>query len=42
LHPVITDPKEAARVLEFLEAEMGRRNEQFRRNGVRNLESYNA
>jgi S-DNA-T family DNA segregation ATPase FtsK/SpoIIIE len=42
LHPVITDPKEAARVLEFLVAEMGRRNELFRRNGVRNLESYNA
>ncbi len=42
LHPVITDPKEAARVLEFLVAEMGRRNELFRRHGVRNLESYNA
>ncbi|HEX5131124.1 MAG TPA: DNA translocase FtsK 4TM domain-containing protein [Candidatus Krumholzibacteria bacterium] len=42
LHPVITDPKEAARVLEFLVGEMGRRNELFRRNGVRNLESYNA
>jgi S-DNA-T family DNA segregation ATPase FtsK/SpoIIIE len=42
LHPVITDPREAARVLEFLVAEMGRRNELFRRNGVRNLASYNA
>jgi len=42
LHPVITDPKEAARVLEYLVAEMGRRNELFRRHGVRNLDSYNA
>jgi S-DNA-T family DNA segregation ATPase FtsK/SpoIIIE len=42
LHPVITDPKEAARVLEFLVAEMSRRNELFRRHGVRNLESFNA
>ncbi len=42
LHPVITDPKEAARVLEYLVAEMARRNDLFRRNGVRNLESYNA
>jgi S-DNA-T family DNA segregation ATPase FtsK/SpoIIIE len=42
LHPVITDPKEAARVLEYLVAEMSRRNELFRRHGVRNLESYNA
>ncbi len=42
LHPVITDPKDAAKVLEFLVAEMGRRNELFRRHGVRNIESYNA
>jgi S-DNA-T family DNA segregation ATPase FtsK/SpoIIIE len=42
LHPVITDPKEAARVLEYLVAEMGRRNDLFRRHGVRYLESYNA
>jgi S-DNA-T family DNA segregation ATPase FtsK/SpoIIIE len=42
LHPVITDPKDAARVLEFLVAEMGRRNDLFRRHGVRNIESYNA
>lgn len=42
LHPVITDPKDAARVLEYLVAEMSRRNDLFRRNGVRNLESYNA
>jgi S-DNA-T family DNA segregation ATPase FtsK/SpoIIIE len=42
LHPVITDPKEAARVLEYLVAEMSRRNDLFRRHGVRNIESYNA
>jgi S-DNA-T family DNA segregation ATPase FtsK/SpoIIIE len=42
LHPVITDPKDAARMLEFLVGEMGRRNELFRRHGVRNIESYNA
>jgi S-DNA-T family DNA segregation ATPase FtsK/SpoIIIE len=42
LHPVINDPKEAARVLEYLVAEMGRRNDLFRRNGVRNIDSYNA
>jgi len=42
LHPVITDPKEAARVLEYLTAEMTRRNELFRRHGVKNIESYNS
>lgn len=42
LHPVITDPKEAARVLEYLVGEMGRRNDLFRRHGVRNIDSYNA
>jgi S-DNA-T family DNA segregation ATPase FtsK/SpoIIIE len=42
LHPVITDPKEAARVLEYLVGEMGRRNDLFRRQGVRNIDSYNA
>lgn len=42
LHPVITDPKEAARVLEYLVAEMHRRNELFRRHGVRNIESLNT
>jgi len=42
MHPVITDPKEAAKVLEYLVAEMTRRNELFRRHGVRNIESYNA
>lgn len=42
MHPVITDPKDAARVLEFLVGEMSRRNELFRREGVRNIDSYNA
>jgi S-DNA-T family DNA segregation ATPase FtsK/SpoIIIE len=42
LHPVITDPKEAARVLEYLVGEMGRRNDLFRRHGVRNIDSYNT
>jgi S-DNA-T family DNA segregation ATPase FtsK/SpoIIIE len=42
LHPVITDPKEAARVLEFLTEEMSRRNGLFRRHGVKNIESYNT
>jgi DNA segregation ATPase FtsK/SpoIIIE, S-DNA-T family len=42
LHPVITDPKEAARVLEYLVGEMSRRNDLFRRHGVRNIDSYNA
>jgi len=42
LHPVITDPKEAARVLEYLTAEMSRRNGLFRRHGVKNIESYNT
>jgi len=42
LHPVITDPKEAARALEYLVAEMSRRNELFRRHGVRNIESFNS
>jgi S-DNA-T family DNA segregation ATPase FtsK/SpoIIIE len=42
LHPVITDPKEAARVLEYLVAEMHRRNELFRKHGVRNIESFNT
>ncbi len=42
LHRVITDPKEAAKALEYLVGEMMRRNELFRRHGVRNIESYNA
>lgn len=42
LHPVITDPKEAAKVLEYLTAEMSRRNGLFRRHGVKNIESYNT
>ena len=42
MHPVITDPKDATRVLEFLVGEMSRRNELCRREGVRNIDSYNA
>ena len=42
LHPVITEPKEAARVLEYLVVEMRRRNGLFRRHGVKNIESYNT
>jgi DNA segregation ATPase FtsK/SpoIIIE-like protein len=42
LHPVITEPKEAAKVLEYLTAEMRRRNCLFRRHGVKNIESYNT
>lgn len=42
LHPVITDPKEAAKALEYLVAEMSRRNRMFREHSVRNIESYNA
>ncbi len=42
MHPVITDPKDAARVLEYLVGEMSRRNELLRREGVRNIDSYNA
>ncbi len=42
MHPVITDPKEAARVLEYLTVEMRRRNGLFRRHGVKNIESYNT
>jgi S-DNA-T family DNA segregation ATPase FtsK/SpoIIIE len=42
LHPVITDPRDAVRVFTYLIAEMGRRNEVFRENGVKNIESYNS
>lgn len=42
LHPVITDPKEAAHVLEYLTAEMTRRNELFRKHGVKNIDSFNS
>ena len=42
LHPVITDPRDAVRVFTYLIAEMGRRNEIFRENGVKNIESYNS
>jgi len=42
IHPVITDPKVAARVFSFLTIEMRRRNELFREAGVKNIESYNS
>jgi S-DNA-T family DNA segregation ATPase FtsK/SpoIIIE len=42
LHPVITDPREAVRVFTYLIGEMERRNELFRKNGVKNIESYNS
>jgi S-DNA-T family DNA segregation ATPase FtsK/SpoIIIE len=42
LHPVITDPRDAVRVFTYLIAEMERRNELFRKNGVKNIESYNS
>ncbi|MDH3198972.1 MAG: DNA translocase FtsK, partial [Candidatus Krumholzibacteria bacterium] len=42
MHRVVTDPKEAAKVLEYLVVEMGRRNEMFREQGVRNIESFNT
>jgi S-DNA-T family DNA segregation ATPase FtsK/SpoIIIE len=42
LHPVITDPRDAVRVFTYLIGEMERRNELFRANGVKNIESYNS
>ncbi|NIM19484.1 MAG: cell division protein FtsK [Candidatus Latescibacteria bacterium] len=42
VHPVINDPKVAARVFSYLTAEMQRRNELFRESGVKNIESYNS
>lgn len=42
IHPVITDPKVAARVFSYLTIEMRRRNELFRESGVKNIESYNS
>jgi len=42
LHPVITDPRDAVRVFTYLIAEMERRNEVFRENGVKNIESFNS
>jgi S-DNA-T family DNA segregation ATPase FtsK/SpoIIIE len=42
IHPVITDPKVAARVFSYLTVEMRRRNELFRESGVKNIESYNS
>jgi len=42
LHPVITDPRDAVRVFTYLITEMEKRNELFRNNGVKNIESYNS
>ncbi|MEJ2720719.1 MAG: DNA translocase FtsK [bacterium] len=42
LHPVITDPREAVKIFNYLIGEMVRRNELFRKNGVKNIESYNS
>jgi S-DNA-T family DNA segregation ATPase FtsK/SpoIIIE len=42
LHPVITEPREAVRVFNYLIAEMGRRNHLLRKNGVKNIESFNS
>jgi S-DNA-T family DNA segregation ATPase FtsK/SpoIIIE len=42
MHPVITDPREAIKVFNYLIKEMNRRNELLRKNGVKNIESYNS
>jgi S-DNA-T family DNA segregation ATPase FtsK/SpoIIIE len=42
LHPVITDPREAVRTFNYLIAEMDRRNHLLRKNGVKNIESFNS
>jgi S-DNA-T family DNA segregation ATPase FtsK/SpoIIIE len=42
LHPVITDPRDAVRVFNFLIGEMERRNEMFRSSAVKNIESFNS
>jgi S-DNA-T family DNA segregation ATPase FtsK/SpoIIIE len=42
LHPVITDPREAVRVFNYLIGEMEARNRLFRKSGVKNLESFNS
>ncbi|MDH3215572.1 MAG: DNA translocase FtsK [Candidatus Krumholzibacteria bacterium] len=42
LHPVITDPREAVRLFNYLISEMERRNELLRKNGVKNIESFNS
>lgn len=42
LHPVITDPREAVRLFNFLIGEMERRNDLLRRHAVKNIESFNS
>jgi S-DNA-T family DNA segregation ATPase FtsK/SpoIIIE len=42
IHPVVNDPKVAARVFSYLTVEMRRRNELFRESGVKNIASYNS
>ncbi len=42
LHPVITDPRDAVRVFNYLIGEMERRNELLRSCGVKNIESFNS
>jgi S-DNA-T family DNA segregation ATPase FtsK/SpoIIIE len=42
LHPVITDPREAVRVFNYLLAELERRNHLLRQHGVKNIESFNS
>jgi S-DNA-T family DNA segregation ATPase FtsK/SpoIIIE len=42
LHPVVTNPKKAATVLNWAVQEMGRRYEILAKEGVRNIEGYNS
>lgn len=42
LHPVITDPRDAPKVLSYLIREMERRNMLLRDHGVKNIESFNS
>lgn len=42
LHPVITEPREAVRVFNYLISEMGERNNLLRKHGVKNIESFNS
>jgi S-DNA-T family DNA segregation ATPase FtsK/SpoIIIE len=42
LHPVITEPREAVRIFNYLIGEMGRRNRLLRKHGVKNIESFNS
>jgi S-DNA-T family DNA segregation ATPase FtsK/SpoIIIE len=42
LHPVITDPREAVRVFNYLISEMESRNHLLRKHGVKNIESFNS